>query len=273
MDIMTKPDYVKYENTSNQGQEEKDKDGANASLEGIHGRYHDFLGGQDGTESWIYGHMASVATAAFDPIFWFHHCQIDRWFAIWQAINPNSWFPDRPGANKERYSDLLPFRTTRNPDTFWKADTVRDPEVFGYSYPDLEGKDPATVLQNFRDKYEWSFRLPNKREHFGPCPKDMLPWNVYDAQVFQFKEGSKEHAIIEPLLPKLATVNLVASAVSNSSIAREEEKREPVERPEVDVETRAYISLVDEVVSNPSESTVKEDEVSRTWYIDLLVER
>ena len=28
--------------------------------------------------------MASVATAAWDPVFWSHHCMIDRLWYLWQ---------------------------------------------------------------------------------------------------------------------------------------------------------------------------------------------
>ncbi|KAK0726161.1 hypothetical protein B0H67DRAFT_660350 [Lasiosphaeris hirsuta] len=32
------------------------------------------------------GQMSVVAVAALDPIFWFHHCNIDRTVAIWQTL-------------------------------------------------------------------------------------------------------------------------------------------------------------------------------------------
>merc|ERR1711862_89959 len=31
--------------------------------------------------------MAHVATAAFDPIFWMHHCNVERWYCEWQLKN------------------------------------------------------------------------------------------------------------------------------------------------------------------------------------------
>jgi tyrosinase len=34
---------------------------------------------------WVGGDMGQVATAAFDPIFWSHHCMIDRLWYIWQV--------------------------------------------------------------------------------------------------------------------------------------------------------------------------------------------
>ncbi len=46
----------------------------NASLEQVHGDVH----------GWVGGAMAIVPTAAYDPIFWSHHCMIDRLWYIWQ---------------------------------------------------------------------------------------------------------------------------------------------------------------------------------------------
>ena len=31
--------------------------------------------------------MGVVEFAAYDPLFWFHHCNVDRVWAIWQTIN------------------------------------------------------------------------------------------------------------------------------------------------------------------------------------------
>ena len=72
------------------------------SLESIHDRVHVFVGGN--------GHMSYVPYSAFDPIFWLHHAwapsngqgrlkkqaysknrNVDRLFAIWQAIHPESY--------------------------------------------------------------------------------------------------------------------------------------------------------------------------------------
>ena len=58
-------DYETY--ASNGARNVRDIDGktASGSLESVHGNYHVFIGGS--------GHMSSVPTAAFDPIFWLHH--------------------------------------------------------------------------------------------------------------------------------------------------------------------------------------------------------
>ena len=50
------------------------------------------------------GLMASVQTAAFDPIFWIHHANIDRLWSTWEclpsrswgAVPPATWLNERP---------------------------------------------------------------------------------------------------------------------------------------------------------------------------------
>jgi tyrosinase len=57
----------------------------NATLDGQpHGAVHVDTGTGDGALSQT-GWMASVPTAAFDPIFWLHHSEIDRFWVGWLA--------------------------------------------------------------------------------------------------------------------------------------------------------------------------------------------
>src|SRR5215216_992571 len=48
------------------------------SLEGIHNSGH----------VWVGGSMGSIQFAPCDPVFWMHHCEIDRIWAEWQVANP-----------------------------------------------------------------------------------------------------------------------------------------------------------------------------------------
>ena len=65
------PDYKSFSNM---------QDGFD-SIESIHGAVHVTVGGPN-------GHMAYIGYAAFDPIFYLHHCNIDRLCAMWQALYP-----------------------------------------------------------------------------------------------------------------------------------------------------------------------------------------
>jgi tyrosinase len=76
--------------------------------------------------------MGSVPTAAQDPIFWLHHCNIDRLWASWIAAggkNPtDSTFVNEPFTFADPNGNA--FDTT--------SGSVLDPSTLGYSYDRLE---------------------------------------------------------------------------------------------------------------------------------------
>ncbi|CAG8552558.1 14450_t:CDS:2, partial [Dentiscutata heterogama] len=119
------------------------------SIETIHDAFHVVSGG-------LGGHMAHVNTAAFDPLFFFHHINMDRLFALWQGVFPNSWISqniDAGGTYTEEMNtvidentDLTPFRKTKA--EFWKSSDIRDIEKLGYTYPQVtmfKGQDPKKL--------------------------------------------------------------------------------------------------------------------------------
>jgi tyrosinase len=55
-----------------------------AQIEDIHDFLHGWTGGMDPNNQNQGGDMGVVATAAYDPIFWSHHCMIDRLWYLWQ---------------------------------------------------------------------------------------------------------------------------------------------------------------------------------------------
>lgn len=54
------------------------------SLETPHGTIHTSVGGSGGS-------MSSISTAAHDPIFWLHHCNVDRYFYNWMKRITNDF--------------------------------------------------------------------------------------------------------------------------------------------------------------------------------------
>ncbi|KAF5642479.1 tyrosinase precursor (monophenol monooxygenase) [Fusarium tjaetaba] len=158
------------------------------SIEDFHGAYHVTIGSKN-------GHMGSIASAAFDPIFWMHHCQIDRLFAIWQAANGDEhWFNElREKDQGLAKIDLTPFRKSvseNNEKKYWTSDLSRRTTDFGYTYPDLaNGQTGDTVRKEFREKYEWA-RRTTARPILGTPPDSMQPVQVGEAQVFKYKRGT-----------------------------------------------------------------------------------
>ena len=53
-------------------------------LETPHNSIHDILGGED-------GNMSEIVKSAFDPVFWLHHCNMDRHFYTWLSNNTKAF--------------------------------------------------------------------------------------------------------------------------------------------------------------------------------------
>ncbi|KAJ9500525.1 hypothetical protein H2202_003741 [Exophiala xenobiotica] len=93
-----------------------------------------------------YGHMQYPDFAAFDPVFWLHHANVDRIVAMWQVLNPdtyvvptvNTWgsYYESQGFIDSATSALAPFHADEG-STMFTADGVRSIKTFGYSYPEL----------------------------------------------------------------------------------------------------------------------------------------
>jgi tyrosinase len=81
------------------------------ALEGIHNSGH----------VWVGGSMGSISFAPCDPVFWMHHCEIDRIWAEWQGANPSQ----NPG--------LVGAAGIMDPWAETEVDT-RDIMALGYSY-------------------------------------------------------------------------------------------------------------------------------------------
>jgi len=126
------------------------------SLEAVHDHIHVIVG--FGEER---GHMTHPFWAAFDPIFWFHHSNVDRLLSLWQAMNPGVWVtPGRSGqtlafnrgSTVDKNSPLEPFYQTT--EDVWTSAPLTDTTKLGYSYPDFDdlvGADPDLIRDAIND--------------------------------------------------------------------------------------------------------------------------
>lgn len=109
------------------------------SLEAIHDSIHVYVGGQNG------GHMGDPAVAAFDPIFYLHHTNVDRLFSLWAALNPGVGVSDmqKNGATLTATTALLPFWNA--PNAMWQSKpVVASSNTFNYTYPEFVGFETAS---------------------------------------------------------------------------------------------------------------------------------
>lgn len=117
------------------------------SIESVHDLIHGLTGGNN-------GHMSYIEYSAFDPIFFLHHAMIDRCFAMWQVLYPDSYvvpepakystFTNSAGQTQDSSTNLTPFYEDANGD-FWTSDSVRSTETFGYAYPETANSPGANV--------------------------------------------------------------------------------------------------------------------------------
>lgn len=70
---------------------------------------------------WVGGIMSDTSYSPTDPVFWLHHAEVDRLWAMWQSSYPNA-HPPLTGSNRI----LDPWTAT--------YDTVRSVEAMGYTY-------------------------------------------------------------------------------------------------------------------------------------------
>ena len=160
-------DYAPFSNT---GFPAERRNGSYDSLESIHNQVHGLVGGN--------GHMAYVPFSTFDPLFWLHHCNIDRIWAIWAAINPNSYvspqtnnigtYAQASGTVEDENTVLYPFRR-EDGGNFHTSISARDTRSFGYSYPEVvdwtaSGEQLArNVRRAFKKLYDPTGVLDNQK--------------------------------------------------------------------------------------------------------------
>jgi tyrosinase len=127
-----------------------DEDGGNfnpSSLESLHDNIHVLTG----------GHMGIVPQAAYDPVFWLHHANVDRIFAIYQAAYPQKWIVESAevgsnmwytsGTLKDSTSGLEPFHRTSEGE-YWVSDDLRDTRQFNYVYDDLYNQGSTPLINS-----------------------------------------------------------------------------------------------------------------------------
>ncbi|KAI5778604.1 hypothetical protein EDC01DRAFT_634702 [Geopyxis carbonaria] len=148
------------------------------SVESIHDDIHGAFAGSDDP-----AHMGSIGVSAFDPVFWMHHCNVDRFMALYQAQRPDSaaidgsldadsytiGFPG--GVTEDINTPLFPFRDTNKRDlTSRDVASAKSIYSFGYSYPEMPAeyaKRPDADLADYTKKAVDALYAPNSNTTAG----------------------------------------------------------------------------------------------------------
>ncbi|OTB08796.1 hypothetical protein M426DRAFT_7516 [Hypoxylon sp. CI-4A] len=146
--------YPNYTTFSNEAWVPYNNNGTYDSIESLHDVIHTVGGG-------VYGHFAIIAYSGFDPLFWLHHTNVDRIFAMWQVLYNNSYVVPQsavysshttsPGQVEDVQTALTPFFV--NETHFWTSEMVRDHTVFGYTYADVANKSRQEVITTINQRY------------------------------------------------------------------------------------------------------------------------
>ncbi|EMR83072.1 putative tyrosinase precursor protein [Botrytis cinerea BcDW1] len=146
--IMRDPNYKQFDAFSNHQWASNNAPGTYGSIEDVHNSVHSETGGN--------GQMGDPDYAAFDPLFWLHHTNVDRQFAIWQALNPNSYAINKPsgdgtfsiqsGSQETSTTPLTPFNNATGK-TYWTSEGVRSTATFNYAYPETQQWKYSTAQQ------------------------------------------------------------------------------------------------------------------------------
>ncbi|KAI5357467.1 Putative tyrosinase copper-binding domain, di-copper centre-containing domain superfamily, tyosinase [Septoria linicola] len=117
------------------------------SLEAIHNTVHNN----------ICGTMCNLDTAAFDPIFWLHHANVDRIGALWNYLNPNirvtattsssGNYVFSSGRSRDASFTYMPFRGSNSNTDWWQPGQLYDVRSSGYTYPEIADLPSVSTLQ------------------------------------------------------------------------------------------------------------------------------
>ena len=122
-DIIKALNFPNYELVSSNFMTDKKRDYTNFllgknSMEVVHNHIHVKIGG-------LFGTMTNVLAAPFDPIFWLHHCFIEKIFYVWQVkVTNNTQNFDNNIILPETLEQTLPPFFNRNINEYgWRNNT------------------------------------------------------------------------------------------------------------------------------------------------------
>ena len=156
---LTAPNYTVFSNTTSAEEWASTHGGYTFPVEGPHNDVHLAIGGYSfqsdtlGQIEGANGDMGENNTAGLDPIFFFHHCNIDRMFWLWQVrqgfTEELTIIPGYPGTSSNdggptvgqefdeelsMTTELKPFVKLDDPSSFMTSEDVVNIEKLGYKF-------------------------------------------------------------------------------------------------------------------------------------------
>ncbi|KAF3157543.1 hypothetical protein TWF569_000112 [Orbilia oligospora] len=162
-----------------------------ASIESLHDEVHAAVGGR--------GHMTYVPYSAYDPIFWLHHCNMDRLMAMYQSAQPNTFVEPANSvatfANPSSPLDTVdtPLYPFRHRDGSWwtsqNMSTANSVFSLSYGYPEV----PCLLgFSNFDALRNHTITEINRL--YGPSP---TPPTKRDIKTYQMRQEWQAKIVID----------------------------------------------------------------------------
>ena len=144
-----------------------------------HGAMHNAVGGG--------GWMSGFNTAALDPIFWLHHCNLDRLWEVWLNRDPNH---KNPTSLQWLSTISFSFHDATKQEVTRRCSDVVDTTALDYTYDDISDPLPAPVPP-----------MPLAPVPPGPEARmaDSIPPELVGATEKSFKVGNKPSRIRVPM--------------------------------------------------------------------------
>lgn len=146
-------------------------------LETPHNSLHDIIGGDS-------GNMSSIDIAAFDPIFWLHHCNMDRHYYSWMYRKTNKF-------QTSLYPTLITDTTYNHPCAPFFSDYIYSTDFsrykWGWTNDTMKFMHIRDVLDLKRFPYRYEIIKPGPYVGVSafvelidiPVPQETLEYSVY----------------------------------------------------------------------------------------------
>lgn len=176
----------------------------------LYGNPHSSVHGQ------VSGNMSSVPTAARDPVFWLHHCNIDRYWECWLRSGGGRANPGSPWTEQ-----TFPFRSLTGRRNAIVGDAGRTADL-GYTYDNLPcGRfirpEILEILRNLRLIRVRVRPIPPIPPEPPPPEPEPWPWRPV-VELEPIVIDGRPTAVVLPAR-ELARANLAAIAGGRSRIA------------------------------------------------------